>query len=201
MTQPDSKKENAIGLGEQIGHIAGLLSHLSTGDLAMLRRGPLRNGEAGAPAFWVLSAKYGFSASQQEPRQQEQWAAIIQAMALLTKRKPDGKGHESPHDGKKRFGAALCGGGKKDWSGEGELRPALSELRLARLLNNHGKQRREGLVRAVRMLARSDMPVNCVDIASFILARPDNDKPARAIAENYYRRLDGANAKATKATV
>ena len=186
MTQPETSQE--MSLKDKIWHIGNELSLISTGDLAMLRRGPLRDGEAGAPAFWKLSVAHDFPAN-------EQWAAIIEAMSLLTKRKPDGKGHDSPH-GKNPFGKALCDGGDSSWGkGESDPRPALSELRLARLLNSRGKQRREGLLRAVRMIARSGTPVNCVDIATFILVAPGDDRPARAIAKSYYSRLDHASAK------
>ena len=195
MTQPETPNAKPSGLKDKIWHVAKDLSRMSTGDLAMLRRGPLREGEAGAPAFWRLSVgeAYGFPAS-------EEWAAIIEAMALLTRRNPDGKGHQSPH-GKNSLGKALCDGGDSSWGSDGaEPRPALSELRLARLLNSHSKQRRDMLLRAVRMLARSGTQINCTDIANFILARPGNDVPARAIAKSYYSRLDRISAKASKET-
>jgi len=49
------------------------------------------------------------------------------------------------------------------------------------------------------MLARAGTPVNCADIAFFILARPGNDRPARQIAASYYRRLDAYAGKAQDA--
>ena len=187
MTLPETKQAN---LSDKTWHIGEAMARLSTGDLAMLRRGPLRTGEAGAPAFWLLAVneQYGFDAN-------EKWAAIIQAMALLTHRKPDGSGHVSPHNSKYRLGRALCDGGDKSWQGGPDARPALSGLRLARLLNSHGEGRRDQLLRAIRMLRRAGTPLNCADIAGFILVRPDDDKPARNIARSYYQRLD--NAKTT----
>jgi len=119
-------------------------------------------------------------------------------MALLTHRSPDGKGHVSPHNGKKGLGAALCDGGDPAWKPGPEARPALSELRLARLLNSHGKTRRDLLLRAIRMLARAGTPVNCADIAFFIL-EVNGDRPARHIAASYYRRFDAAARQAQDA--
>jgi len=190
MTQPEqtaplqANDANAGGdsLAEKIARIAESLRHLASGDLAMLRRAPLRRGEAGAPAFWLLSARHDFPA---EPR----WAAIIQAMALLTRRSSEGRTHHSPHDPAVPLGRALCDGNDPAWPGAGEARPALSELRFARLLNSHGEKRQELLLRAVRMLARAERPVNCVDIAAFLLAAPGHEGPARRLARDYYGRL------------
>ena len=63
---------------------------------------------------------------------QDKWATIIEAMALLTHRKPGGKGHNSPHAPGYLLGKALCDGGAPRLAGR-PGRPSFSELRLAGL--------------------------------------------------------------------
>lgn len=190
MTQPGDKNKQSTS--EKIGSIAAQMKHLSTGDMARIKRGPLKEGEAGAPAFWQLAIRNDFEANAK-------WAAIIQAMALLTPRSDGGQGFTSPHDQTYRLGRAFCEGGDKGWKGGVDARPVLSELRLARLLNAKGEQRCGMLLRAVRMIARARTPVNCLDIAWLVL-KPEESWPVRQIAEDYYKRLSSAESKVDKET-
>lgn len=190
MTPPDDQnKQSRI---DKIFAITEAMKHLTTGDMARLKRGPLKEGEAGAPAFWQLATRYDFEAN-------EKWAAIIQAMALLAPRSDNGPNFKSPHDKKYRLGRALCDGGDKGWKGGLDARPAFSELRLARLLNARGKQRSDMLLRAIRMIAPARTPVNCIDIANLIL-NSEEDWPARQIAQDFYWRLSSAETEAAKQT-
>lgn len=191
------EKAEAVGLELKIGFLSRKLPRLSTGDRARLRRGPLDAGEAGAPAFWKLAAheKYGFAATPE-------WAAIVQAMAILTPRPADGDDNpKGPHDLSNRLGKGLCDGGNASWGQvSSDPRPVLSELRLAKMLAAKGNLRRELVVRAAKIMAKSGAPVNCADLARFILDE-NSDEPARQIARNYYARLSRAenNGKADQA--
>jgi CRISPR system Cascade subunit CasB len=174
-----------VTLDQLIGHLSWALPRLSTGDRARLRRGPLKAGDAGAPALWKLAAheKYGFPAG-------DNWAAIVQAMAILTPRPADGDDNpKGPHDPSNKFGKALCDGGDGSWGqGSSDPRPVLSELRLAKMLAAKGELRRELAVRAAKIIAKSGAPVNCADMAWFILDE-HSDEPAQQIAKRYYTRL------------
>lgn len=194
--QSETLKERAeeVRLESKIGHLSWALPRLSTGDRADLRRGPLEDGEAGAPALWKLAAHetYGFPVTPD-------WAAIVQAMAILTPRSLEGDDNpKGPHDPSNRFGTALCDGGNTTWGQEsGDPRAVLSELRLAKMLAAKGRLRRELVVRAAKIIAKSGASVNCADFAWFILAE-HHDGPARRIARDYYTRLARAE-KASKA--
>ena len=182
--QPEAevRPPEEVSLEAKIGHLSACLPHLSTGDRARLRRAPLEAGDAGAPAFWKLAAheKYGFAATPE-------WAAIVQAMAILT---PSGDDNpEGPHNPSNRFGKALCDGGNASWGqGGSDARPVLSELRLAKMLAAKGELRRELVVRAAKIIAKSGTPVNCADMARFIRDERSHE-PARRIARHYYARL------------
>ncbi|MBJ7533588.1 type I-E CRISPR-associated protein Cse2/CasB [Rhodomicrobium vannielii ATCC 17100] len=188
--QPEALTDVAkrVTLDQVIGHVSGALPHLSTGDRARLRRGPLKDGDVGAPAFWKLAAheKYGFKGD-------DKWAAILQAMAILTPRPADGDDNpKGPHDPSHKFGMALCDGGDKSWGqGSADPRPVLSELRLAKMLAAKGELRRELVIRAAKIIAKSGPSVNCADIARFIL-NENIDEYARQIAKHYYIRLSRA---------
>lgn len=182
MTPPEDSYYTSIN--DKIYKIAEAMKYLSTGDMASLKRGPMKKGEVGAPVFWLYSARYDFP-------DDEDWAAILQAMALLAVGSEDGKGFKNPHDKNYSFGRALCEGGDKGWGGGVDARPVLSELRLARLLNAKGEHRRDMLLRVVRLIARVKTPVNCMDIAWLIL-QPDGDWAVRSIARDYYRRFSSA---------
>ena len=73
-------------LPEAIPKIAAEIARLDPGPAAALRRGP-RNG-AGAAAFWKLLAKHNPVGAE---RNEAGWAALVQAIAILT---PKGRGPE-----------------------------------------------------------------------------------------------------------
>lgn len=196
-------------LNSKISYFSQRLPVLSTGSRAELRRGPLKDGEAGAPAFWKLLLDAGFDLDRMEVEQLLKWAAILQAMACLTPRPAVGDDNpKGPHDPSNRFGTALCDGGGGDGWLEGQKeatraggtpRPVLSEPRLAKMLAAKGKLRRELVVRAAKTIAgsKSKKPVNCADFARFLLYE-DDDKPIRQIATDYYKLFARAE-KASKA--
>jgi len=165
MTQPDI---NWVTLS-----VASTLWAAAPGELAAVRR--MKN-ETGAPLFWRLAARHGW-----QGKGLADWVAITRMLALLTptgERARDG----SLHDAKTPFGAVLCGDGE---------RPLLSETRLARLLSARGDQRRQGLERAVRMLARHQPRFDLPDLAWAVL----NPKDSTRIARDYYTRLDKTASK------
>ena len=174
-----------VTLDQVLGHLSWALPRLSTGGRSCLRRGPLKAGDAGAPAFWKLATheKYSFAPTPE-------WAAIVQAMAILTPRPADGNENpKGPHDPSNRFGKVLCDGGDPSWGqGGSDPRPVLSELRLAKMLAAKGELRRELVVRAAKIIAKSGTAVNCAGMARFILAETRDDY-AREIAKHYYARL------------
>jgi CRISPR system Cascade subunit CasB len=196
-SKAETRPPEEAGLKDKIGGLSACLRHLSTGGIARLRRGPLQAGDAGAPEFWKLAAheKYGFKVGDDQTR--DKWAAILQAMAILTPRSAEGG--DNPKGPANEFGKALCDGGNADWLEQqrdvkragGSPRPVLSELRLAKMLAAKGKLRRELVVRAAKIIAKSETPVNCADIAWFILCE-NSDEPARRIARSYYAQLSRA---------
>ena len=79
-TLPETKSAPAAqNLPETIPKIAADIARLDSGPAAALRRGP-RNG-AGAAAFWKLLAKHNPVGAA---RNEAGWAALIQAIAILT---------------------------------------------------------------------------------------------------------------------
>ena len=183
--EAEVKPAEEVRLEAKIGYLSARLPRLSTGDRARLRRGPFKEGNASVPAFWKLAAheKYGFAVTPE-------WASIVLVMAILTPRPADGDDNpKGPHDRSNKFGKALCDGGDASWGqGNSDPRPVLSELRLAKMLAAKGELRRELVVRVAKIIAKSGAPVNCADIAWFIL-NEDGDEPARHIAKHYYARL------------
>ena len=167
--------------------VARWLPALSPGPLADLRRMDPGNPAA---AFWRLASRYPATVGRDE----RSWAHIVRMLALLAPRGDPGAAREAPlHHPRRRLGAVLCDGGRRGWPAPGpeEPRPALSEVRLARLLASRGDQRPVLLLRALRALARTMDPgsgVNAVDIAYAVL-RP---AATAGIARAYYGRLDGA---------
>ena len=146
--------------------LAAYIAHLDPGSAAALRRGPLAG--AGAAAFWKLAAEYAPGAARDE----EGWAALIQAIAILT---PKGReaDRRSAHDPTVPMGAALYEAG-------------VSELRLARLLGAPKEMRRDLAVRACRRLAATEHKrFDLRTLAKLILF--DNEKTNHRIARDYYR--------------
>ena len=153
----------------KIVQLAGAISRLEPGPAASLRRDPLAG--SGSAAFWHLMAKYGIHPGHRKLRR---WAAVIQAIAILTpKGRRDSEGPKpSPHDGAAPMGTALHQAG-------------ITEHRLARLLSARGRMRRDLVVRTCRRLAAKD-PVrfDLRTLARFVLS--DGDCAARWIARHYY---------------
>lgn len=161
----DPRPTAALSLKRVIPDLARRIATLDPGPAAALRRGPLNS--AGAPAFWKLLARYSLHGGERR------WAALIQAIAILTPkgRKP---GKHSAHQGAPSMGEALHGAG-------------VSELRLARLLAAPPAQRPELVVRTCRRLARTDFKrFNLVALGQFVLSS-DSTHAARRIARDYYR--------------
>lgn len=167
--------------------IARRLQRASPGDLAAMRR---MRDDAGAPLFWRLAARHA-----EIDRNAAAWIPIARMLALLTPTgQPDAR--QELHDPKRSLGAVLCDGGDRAFSDPN--RKMLSEERLARLLAARGKARRVALERALRMLANRRPPgplVNVPDIAWAVL-----NPETRAIARDYYARLDRAEAARPKET-
>ena len=167
-TLPETKSAPVTqNLPEVIPKIAAEIARLDPGPAAALRRGP-RNG-AGAAAFWKLLVKHNPVGAA---RNEAGWAALIQAIAILT---PKGRGPEKQpaHDDSLSMGQVLCDAG-------------VSELRLARLLAAAPDLRRELAVRTCRRLAARDPTrFNLVTLGYFVLF--GGDSTDRRIACDYYR--------------
>ena len=164
-------------------HAANFARRLAPGQLAELRR--MTGGSA--PPFWRLAAQHPETIGH--PSMQDRWIDIVRVIAILT---PKGDPEDRPplHTPTRRLGEVLCDGGDPDpeWQGP---QPKFSEPRLTQLVASRAPLRSTLLLRAARMVARSRLPgdgVNVVDIAWAIL-RPDDE---RLLAEPYYRRLDRA---------
>ena len=181
-------------LSERVGRIAAMMSELPPGPLAALRR--MDPAGPGTGAFWLLANHGGFLDARPEP-----WMRLVRIMAILI---PRGEPGQRPrlHDPQRRLGTVLCDGGDLDWPGTGQkqLRPFVSEARLAQLLAQRPVQRRITLERLARMLASSpgrQTGLNCTDLAALVLAESNGKQPAM-LARDYYRRLDSATRKNTQ---
>ena len=154
-------------LPDVIPKMAVEIARLEPGPAAALRRGPLVG--AGAAAFWKLLAQYNpIGATRNEAR----WAALIQAIAILTPKGRD-PAKAPAHDYSRSMGQALHAAG-------------LSDLRLARLLSATPALRPELTVRTCRRLAGSEFGrFNLVTLGQFVLF--GDEKAARRIARDYYR--------------
>ena len=154
-------------LPDVIPKIALEIARLEPGPAAALRRGPLVG--AGAAAYWRLLAWYNPVGGV---RNESGWAALIQAIAILT---PKGRDPAKPpaHDYSRSMGQALHDAG-------------LSDLRLARLLSATPGLRPELTVRTCRRLAGSEFGrFNLVTLGQFVLF--GDERAARRIARDYYR--------------
>ena len=155
--------------------LAAYIANLDPGSAAALRRGPLAG--AGTAAFWKLAAEHASSGADRDERG---WAALLQAIAILTP-----KGRETDrtpaHDPKVPMGAALYGA-------------EVSELRLARLLGAPRGMRRGLALRLCRRLAATEHKrFDLRTLEELILF---DDCTSRRIARDYYR----AEAKARRAS-
>ena len=156
--------------------LATYIANLDPGSAAALRRGPLAG--AGAAAFWKLTAEHASSGAD---RDAGGWAALLQAIAILT---PKGRETDrtSAHDPKVPMGAALHEAG-------------ISELRLARLLGAPREMRRDLALRLCRRLAATEHKrFNLRTLEELILF--GGDQTNHKIARDYYR----AEAKTRRAS-
>lgn len=166
------------------------MRRLDPGAMAALRR---MTAQDPAPAFWKLAVRHPVMT-----RQRSIWVEILRILAILTPRgapetRPRLHNSTRPHA---RLGAALCDGGRRDWS---DGRPLLSERRFAQLLAARGPARTEALVRVVRMLAAHRDPAAGLDVRSITWAVLQPEDTA-GLAEAYYRRLDHIGEGATEET-
>lgn len=159
--------QRPMSLRQAIPKIAREIARLDPGPAAALRRGPYRG--AGAAAFWKLLAKYK---PVDAARNEVGWAALIQAVAVLTPKGRDPR-KQPAHDFSLAMGRALHDAG-------------ISELRLARLLAAEPELRGEVAVRVCRRLAAGEpRPFNLVTLGDFVLRGSRNTD--RRIARDYYR--------------
>lgn len=177
MPREDARPESeavptAQNLRDAIPRIASEIARLDPGPAAALRRGPYKG--AGAAAFWKLLASHNpVGTAHNEPG----WAALIQAIAVLTPKGSDPK-KQSAHDYSVPMGRVLC-----------EAR--FSEARLARLLSTAPGLRREVAVRTCRRLAAGEFNrFDLVTLGKFVLF--GGDRTDRRIARDYYRARDAA---------
>lgn len=149
-------------------HLAGLQS----GQLADLRR--MRPGD-GTGAFWRVYYAPQVALDQQRGTAFD-WEWVVHALALLTPTGND-QNKRSAHDGKLRLGQALHNLG-------------ISEMRVAQVLEAPLDQRRDHLLRLVRLLAREGLRFNTIDLARLLLPNNldprDPKHPLRRLAQSYY---------------
>lgn len=189
VTSGDDPEPHAVALS-----VAGLMRTFGSGEMAALRR---LDEDAAVPAFWRLAARNPILADPARGGKRRTWVAIVQALAILMpKGPPEDRG--DLHDPKRKFGAALCDGGRLDWPGglaPGVApRPLLSEGRLAQLLAARGRQRSVLMLRAVRSLAASRDAGVGLDVGD--LAWRFLDPASERLAMPYYIRLDRAAVQA-----
>lgn len=175
MADPDIPSPEAAprkSLNDAVFGLGVHLARLPPGPLADLRR--MQPG-TGVGAFWrvyfapdvALDGQAGDAFA---------WEWVVHALALLT---PTGNDPEkrSAHDGKVPLGQALHG-----------IR--VSEARVSQVLEAALDQRRDHLLRLVRMLAREGVRFNTVDLARLLLfpqADPRaKDNALRRLAQTYY---------------
>ena len=189
MTQPETESEVVASTATGI---AKYLLTLQPGPLAELRR---MTSADPVPAFWRLAARH-----RKVDRNPKPWVAIVQALAILAPKGDPSKRSQVFHNGKRPFGAVLCDGGDPGWPGKGPPRPALSEVRLMRLLASRGDQRHDAVVRASRGLARTlslkeGGGIDVIGLAWACLGPERTNGAVRTdrIARDYYTRLDRAD--------
>ncbi len=167
-TRPESTSvPAALNLREAIPALATEITRLDPGSAAAIRRGPRRG--AGAAAFWKLLTEHRLLGAAYN---EEGWAALMQAIAVLTPKGRDPK-KQSAHRPSVPMGQALCDA-------------KFSELRLARLLSTPPELRSEATVRACRRLAAGEFNrFNLVTLGEFVLF--GGDRTDRRIARDFYR--------------
>lgn len=168
------------GLNEAVFALGTHLAKLPPGPLAELRRMQPSNG---AGAFWRVYFAPDVTLDQQMGDTLA-WEWVVHALALLTPTGNDPK-KRSAHDAKVPLGQALHG-------------IKVSEARISQVLEAGLDQRRDYLIRLVRMLAREGVRFNTTDLARVLLFAHDDprakDNALRRLAQTYY----AAEAAATK---
>lgn len=160
-----------------IPEMAREISRFDPGPAAELRRGPAKG--AGAVAFWQLLGKVGAGGAV---RNEEDWASVIQSIAILT---PRGRKFEtkSAH-GRTPMGKALEAAG-------------IGDVRLARFLSTRKRQRGEAAVRMCRRLAASGAePFDLVTLGYYVLA--GSGETDRRIAREFHQARNEAKRAADK---
>lgn len=173
MPDPATTAEPAAkSLNDAVYELGRHLTRLPPGPLAELRR--MEPG-AGIGAFWRVYFAPSVALDRQKGTAFD-WEWVVHALALLT---PTGNDPEkrSAHDGKVPFGQALH-----------DIR--VSEARVAQVLEAGLDQRRDHLIRLVRMLARDGATFNTADLARLLLFAHDDprakENALRRLAQTYY---------------
>lgn len=167
----DNECEPAAGrrpgdLRTVIPEMAHEISRLDPGPAAQLRREPAKG--AGAVAFWQLISKVGAGGAV---RNEEDWARVIQAIAILTRR-----GRRSRT--KSAHGPTPMGKALDDCN--------VGDTRLVRFLSTPQRQRGEAAVRMCRLLAAAGAePFDLVTLGCYVLAGPGQTD--RLIARKFYQ--------------
>ncbi|MGV6874107.1 type I-E CRISPR-associated protein Cse2/CasB [Pseudochelatococcus sp. B33] len=167
---PEPEASTAKSLGDAVFGLGVALAKLPPGPLAELRRASPGDGVA---SFWRIYHGQGLAA---QAGKDLDWEWVITALALLTSTGANPE-KRSAHDADTSLGRALFEAG-------------VSELRVAKVLNSPLPQRREALMRLVRVLANKDARFDTRELAKLLLfpnadrAAPGN--PLRRLAKDYY---------------
>lgn len=166
---PEPEAAAPKSLDDAVFALGAALAKLPPGPLAELRRA---HPGKGAAAFWRV---YHQQALDTQPDRDADWEWVVAALARLT---PTGNDPDkrSAHTAGVSLGQAL-------------FRTGVSEPRVAKVLNSALPQRREALMRLVRVLARAGTTFDTRELARLLLfADPDpaRENPLRRLAREYY---------------
>ena len=163
--------------GDPAARIAPRLLQIDRADLQGLRRMGPHLPES--PAVWRLLASHGLTGNDED---ETTWGFIIHCMALMT---PAVHGRH-PHSARTPVGRALFLGGetRRDI-------PFYSEARLGQLITARGRNFRDKVLHAVRMLARNGATLDWREMATLIINDVKDpramDAGRRALVRDYYR--------------
>lgn len=163
-----SATENTIQ--SVIGKIAyAMEDHLSSGDLAQLRR--VSPDAPYTPALWKVLLTYVPESWTKGPKQDEKelrWSALLMGMAMTT----------GLHNPNTPLGRALVEAG---WS----------ELRFVRLMQVRGDDLIKDVRRLASFLASKSQPADWSDVAQLLFNQEGEwaERHRRRIARDYYRAL------------
>ncbi len=185
-TIPAQQAKGGSDLPKTISRLSTEMLALDPGPLAEIRR--MEPGGTGPSAYWRLASRSGFLQGDAD-----RWTHVVKIMAILTP-----KGERQPtdrlHDARRPLGAVMCDGGDPKWEPRrfDDADGVLPQIRLARFLALPPQLRPDALERMARMIAskrQRESGVNCVEIAALLLSG-SSKKPLKAIARDYYIRLD-----------